>query len=740
MDSVRVDFHQLHDSLNINWIQAAVDDYHGTRFNQVLLNSENLNVIGISHGRWRNAGILEISSAQHMVFEAEQGTDDPNSNYFLDRPSSAPDHDTTLRVSAGSAGYMVKTPVPDNEWRYGRTHYYASLILKRAPGFPRTTPIVRVEAWCKNTTPLPTLIDSMTIYNSSFTSDSLETKTWAFTLPSPPTKPQGVSSADPNISSVSSSCVNNGEYNIDIRVYWYGYVTTWLDKVIIDDDLGRELFSGADDFSIDSTAKIFKNNYPLMKRFYLADEPPISAFQIYKYIQTKIRNAYGTDTSNGKGSAITAQPGNLIRFLREAQPHELFVDSYPVNASVPIPTAAMSASQADSLGIAPYCSDADYTEKLQHRIQGWYIDPLWHAAVGAPNNFWMIPQLHGEYFERNGKFQKPSGEIRARPPTANEITMMCNLAVAYGAKGIFPFPLGSDRVYWDATEGWADFAGVLTADTDVNGIHRNHWTNYGWFKFQNIRKLIRMGYQEKWDALAQTNAKLKVIGPTLASLTWLATKSWNTGMTTPAWDNYIWAVDSKKRGISNDTDYVETGHFKRVGTNFVYVVNRRTLINDTLDILLTLKDDTTTEWKVAVIDTNTSWMTSSDHGVLTKTFAPAEGILFEILQRGPSVPQNVSVVNSGGDRQNPHHPEISWSKNNASSPLQAISGYEIYRSTQHSGPGILVVTTTATDSIYVDTGVDAGSGGRTIYYRVKAKDVTPLHSGFSAQVSIGPGN
>jgi hypothetical protein len=134
-DNVSVKFKQLHDSLNINWVQAAVDSYSGGKFNQVLRNSANLNVIGISHGRWSNVGILEISSAQHMVYKAAIAPP-TTENYFDVRNGSIVDD--TLRQSPGSAGFMVTTLVPDNEWGYGRTHYYASFALKRAPGFPDT--------------------------------------------------------------------------------------------------------------------------------------------------------------------------------------------------------------------------------------------------------------------------------------------------------------------------------------------------------------------------------------------------------------------------------------------------------------------------------------------------------------------------------------------------------------------------------------------------------------------------
>jgi hypothetical protein len=72
-DNVSVDFHQLHDSLHINWVQAYVDSYSGTKFTSVLQNSDSLKIMGLS--RQTGSGfksIVDKSSAQRMVFEAEQ--------------------------------------------------------------------------------------------------------------------------------------------------------------------------------------------------------------------------------------------------------------------------------------------------------------------------------------------------------------------------------------------------------------------------------------------------------------------------------------------------------------------------------------------------------------------------------------------------------------------------------------------------------------------------------------------
>ena len=186
-----------------------------------------------------------------------------------------------------------------------------------------------------------TLLSSQDLYNNDFADNNLETKVLNFNLSSPPVplmKPQGVLLGSPISSSQSGGCLLNNQYNVDIRVYWYGNVTTWLNEVIIEDTLGHGLFSGTDDGAIQNSALSFKTAYPLVKRFYLNDEPYISTFLAYNYVQGKILQKYAPDdTANGTGSGIVAEDHDFNRFLIDAQPHELLIDPYVITADIPTP-------------------------------------------------------------------------------------------------------------------------------------------------------------------------------------------------------------------------------------------------------------------------------------------------------------------------------------------------------------------------------------------------------------------
>lgn len=392
--NTNVDFqHQMHDTLGLNWVQAQGEDSSGYKFTNVLQNSGNLNVMG-----QMNQIIYPKSSGQHMVFLAAQNSSNPLKDYFATRIGSTQDSTLEDAVNRDYPGYMVESPVPNNEY-HGQTSYMASFILKRTPPNSGDPLVVRLEAWCVNN---GSLLASQDIYNHDFTDNNFETKVLNFNLPSQQgqvQKPQGVLLGSPIHASQSSGCLLNNEYNINICVYWYGNMTTWLNQVIIEDSPGHELFSGTDDAAIQNSALSFKTAYPLVNRFYLNDEPYISQFLSFNYVQGKILQKYAPDdTTSGKGSGITAEYQDLSRFFLDAQPHELLTDFYAIKSDIPTPD--MTDAEATDVGIV-LMSSVDYTQTLQDSIQKNYIGPLGSAAVtvsGSGKQLWCVPQLHGVCF------------------------------------------------------------------------------------------------------------------------------------------------------------------------------------------------------------------------------------------------------------------------------------------------------------------------------------------------------
>jgi hypothetical protein len=96
----------------------------------------------------------------------------------------------------------------------------------------------------------------------------------------------------------------------------------------------------------------------------------------------------------------------------------------------------------------------------------------------------------------------------------------------------------------------------------------------------------------------------------------------------------------------------------------------------------------------------------------------------------PAIPQNLMLSGYTGESE----PIISWS---ASSSPDADS-YEVWRSINQTGgpPGSFTKIATVSVTTYTDYGLRAGSGAWKVYYKIKAKDVVNLVSGFSGMLTI----
>ncbi|MDR3626399.1 MAG: T9SS type A sorting domain-containing protein [Ignavibacteriaceae bacterium] len=617
-DGTSVDFSQMASGLHLNWVQGTGEKDDGTKTTSLLQNNVNLNVMGIM-----KKDIYYKSAGQRMVFEAEQSSD-AIKNYFATRSGAPDNNDNTLwKVTQGtnSAGYMVQGCTPNYEYNFKQTHYTASFILKRGTVTSGNPLVARLEAWCVSTN---TLLASQDLYYNDL-STSLTTKALGFYTSSSSTSLKVVGILTGTSASTSTAC-----NSIDVRVYWYGNVTTWLDKVIIQDDTGQQLFAGTNDAAITSSISGF-TGYPLLKRFYLSDEPVYSQFLSYSYVKNLISTTYpGT-------SAITVLYDGFARFISDTQPQELLVDCYPINAGISTP--AMTNTEASDVGITSYTTDAVYTGQLQNAL-GKLTSTLGIASVAAQQSgksLWYTPQLHGEYFVTTGKFQKPNGNLSCRPPTGNEIKAMSNLGISYGAKGIVAYPYGNDQALWDEGTGWSSlayFAGLVSSVADADGIYRTHSTNYGTFPTSTGTKSIRVGYQEKWDAVASIMGYYANISSTLSSLSWLGTKSWGSGTTVGTWSGLISSVTSATTASTPVTDaatYVETGVFSYNNLDYIFVVNRRTLSTDQRNITVTINKSTSTynNWKVTEVGTSNTW-TASKTGPFKTTFQPGEGKLFRL--------------------------------------------------------------------------------------------------------------
>jgi tetratricopeptide (TPR) repeat protein len=623
-----VDFEPLKDSLNLNWVQGKAQDENGNPRAALLENGHGLKVMGyMMQNNWEpptatNLHSYQASSGQHMVFEAEQGPGDPMQNYFADKPNGQPDPLTPGTIkSTGSYGFMVKSAVPDTEYNYNRANYIASFVVKiewPQSGNPQVADLQVVDNANGNT------IAHKDLSYSDFSNGNFKTFQVPFSLsytpPLPLIKGPGTLRASPRPPSVITC------KKVDLRVDWYGGVPTWLDKIIVEDSIGMNLNAGHYDTNIATDASLF-NSHTLLQRAYLADEPLISSFTSFKYVQDKIRSTV-TDNDSGRGRGITANYRYFDRFLYDGQPNELLVDGYTISADIPSPS--MTDGEASGVGIV---TGGDYTALLQPRIDSLIARQLSPAAIAVKNvtprpDIWYVPQLHGVYFPYYGRFRasfSANDSADLRPPTGNEIKMTIGLALAYGAKGIiaYPYDVESQENYKNGHA--AIFAGPVT-DVPVGGFYKNHWTNTGTFPStfsSGGTKEVKMGYQEKWDALREINAKLQQLGPTLMNLTWQNAFSIHKGQPSGTF------VTNVSTNFPSETYYVELGIFRNFSTSTDYfmLVNRRTLSSESRSIAVTLNNTGFNE--ILEISSGKKFIIGAS-GTFTDTFSPGEGKLYKI--------------------------------------------------------------------------------------------------------------
>ncbi|MGH2568509.1 MAG: hypothetical protein ACRDGA_09235, partial [Bacteroidota bacterium] len=179
----------------------------------------------------------------------------------------------------------------------------------------------------------------------------------------------------------------------------------------------------------------------------------------------------------------------------------------------------------------------------------------------------------------------------------------------------------------------AYMTGMVTKDL-VNGLYQNHWTNtailpYG--SFGGPTKTVNVGYQEKWDALASVMKYIKDNEGALAAATWQGAKSWHNNTTGGNWSGRVTSVIAKNTGGAQDASgstYVETGHYTASGTEYLYVVNRRTVSTESRNITLTLNNPTS--WMVSESPSGNVWIVRPS-GTLTDLLGPGEGRFYKMV-------------------------------------------------------------------------------------------------------------
>ncbi len=568
-------------AMGCTWVQAycgwdSTDSRKHYEF--ILKNKHGLKVIALIESHLQNP-----SFAQRLVYEAEQPADSTGvENYFArltqtTGASSGKYWPASARKHA--PGYLAKDPRPNDLFLYNRREWLATFILKISPSGNADAPVARLEIASGET-----LLAQKEVLEKDFAGSKPAALALRFTLPA-----------------------NYNSAAFDLRVWWHGRVEAYLDAVVLEDFVeeaerpylsgAHQLFRGVRDAEIVATAKRFVSakEYPLVQRFYLKDEPEHNGHQAFRYVdQLLLQHARIEGAANGRGRTITATPNythgtphpeaSFERFLREARPHELLVDAYPIHADIPADTAYVPRAEAARAGLAPFASHFAYNTKLQGTFDYMIANSLLPAARVAQRHktpWWFIAQVHGELCEATGQYRRGDNNgPMLRPPSPEEIRAMVYLALAHGAKGIFYFAYST---FSDANFGGcspARFPGLIALDgnsklpPDPRAIPQ-HASDYDTF----AGRTVFTGYRKKYEGVRALNAELRRLGALLLPLQWQASFSAHRQHEKPLRPEFdLFAVTSTS--FQNERDeasatFIEAGIFRQRAAFYYLIVNRR---------------------------------------------------------------------------------------------------------------------------------------------------------------------
>ncbi|MGB9696486.1 MAG: hypothetical protein ACPL2D_04250 [Ignavibacteria bacterium] len=327
----------------------------------------------------------------------------------------------------------------------------------------------------------------------------------------------------------------------DIRVYWYGNCDMWIDYIRVDNEVADELFKGLRDDWIWGEAVLIggSNNSAIMK--YYLEYAEFNNLPCITYVNKKLK-----EFSNNKIDLIQdlsytishhvpwkerrriLNAKFLYKYYIQATGYtQVFAESYPLTAcytcfrnsqnfsKIPNTLPFFSTSNCDSI-LASYVSTGIYEVYLQDNLNHMpnYLEADGYTNTECQRNeeyllkqdqgnfrfilqlcdsisklgnipFIFMPQIHQNF--------RP-GEVR-REPTNEELDMITNVALTYGAKGLMYFSYLS----WHSSNNKEYVIGIME-DNDSSVLREMnfyHQTNPG--KKETIISIVN--HINKWAPL-----------------------------------------------------------------------------------------------------------------------------------------------------------------------------------------------------------------------------------------------
>lgn len=323
----------------------------------------------------------------------------------------------------------------------------------------------------------------------------------------------------------------NSYCKIDFKIYWFGEVDIWFDKMIVDDTYSNDLFKGKYDYDIkqeDSCFAIYGKN-----KFFFVDEIVNSNIPCIKYVQDKLdyyslQNGYESGIISfavTNGLNIRGMKNDNIAFemiLNKMQPRIMSCDIHEFNNFCYPDVFESYDPILSNYSAGLHTSPANYNDSLQRLVFGDKMTINSEKPHGA-----FIYQIHllrtqiNEYSEGtrmiiqpqiHSWIEKESGQFiykGLREPMNSEIEAQGMLAIAHGADGLNWFVFSSESSYGSSSPDSLINSFQYRYDGLINSLDKN------------FTKRTENWYgQNKWDYVSVMNSKILNWKSTIDKIEW----------------------------------------------------------------------------------------------------------------------------------------------------------------------------------------------------------------------------
>lgn len=358
---------------------------------------------------------------------------------------------------------------------------------------------------------------------------------------------RGTSSVDPN------TLLNKA----DIQVYWYGNCDMWIDYVRVDNDIADELFKGQRNDWLEWEGRDIASNSPAVYRYYI-ELFEFNNIPCIEYIFRKLDSLSGRNITLVATPSIHLFAGHVPwsqrltvwntgyfkrNFLDKVGATEFMLASYPFTSAYRYPESYPNYNtwskipntlpRFDTLGtLALAVNPGTYDDWLQGYLDGapysfesGYSGGVRFSIEEDPGNFRYILQFadaisketglpfifhssaHSWYLGAGTNDVTHSGAMRPmeitgevqREPTNEELDMISNISLTYGAKGLMWFEMTSSNT----NPGDVFYSrGILDKWVSGNNLPPRYTNAYG---------------QPKWDKLISISDRMKAWEPYIMS-------------------------------------------------------------------------------------------------------------------------------------------------------------------------------------------------------------------------------